>query len=63
MKTSQNLVSVEQFSNQDVMAYLKLAQAFKNGKTVQLSQPTFAMNLFLRIAPAHIQVLRWPNDD
>lgn len=32
MKTSQNLVSVEQFSNQDVMAYLKLAQAFKNGK-------------------------------
>ncbi|WP_436676712.1 aspartate carbamoyltransferase catalytic subunit [Lactiplantibacillus plantarum] len=46
MKTSQNLVSVEQFSNQDVMAYLKLAQAFKNGKTVQLSQPTFAMNLF-----------------
>ncbi|AYJ42685.1 aspartate carbamoyltransferase catalytic subunit [Lactiplantibacillus pentosus] len=46
MKTSQNLVSVEQFSNEDVMAYLKLAQAFKNGKTIELARPTFAMNLF-----------------
>jgi len=46
MKTSNNLVSVDQFNNQDVMAFIKLAQAFKNGKTVQLNQPFFAMNMF-----------------
>lgn len=41
-----NLVSVDQFSNQDVMALLKQAQAFQNGQTVELTRPVYAMNLF-----------------
>lgn len=41
-----NLVSLDQFSNQDVMALLKQAQAFQNGQTVELTRPVYAMNLF-----------------
>ncbi|WP_318765569.1 aspartate carbamoyltransferase catalytic subunit [Lactiplantibacillus carotarum] len=46
MQTSNYLVSVDQFNNEDVMDFIKLAQEFKAGKTVRLSRPSFAMNLF-----------------
>jgi len=46
MQTTNNLVSVDQFSNQDVLHFIQLAQAFKNGLTVTLKRPTYAMNLF-----------------
>ncbi|AVK63570.1 aspartate carbamoyltransferase [Lactobacillus sp. CBA3606] len=46
MQTTTNLVSVDQFSNTDVMTYIHLAQAFKRGLTVSLKQPVYAMNLF-----------------
>lgn len=46
MQTSNYLVSVDQFNNEDVMDFIKLAQAFKAGKTVRLKRPSFAMNLF-----------------
>lgn len=46
MQTSNYLVSVDQLDNQDVMAFIKLAQAYQRGKTVQLTRPSYAMNLF-----------------
>lgn len=46
MQTSNYLVSVDQYTNEDVMNTIKLAQEFKAGKTVRLSRPSYAMNLF-----------------
>lgn len=46
MQTSHDLVSVDQFNNEEVMAFIKLAQKFKAGKTIQLERPSYAMNLF-----------------
>ena len=46
MQPTNALVSVDQFSNQDVMGILHQAQAFQAGQTVTLKRPTFAMNLF-----------------
>ncbi|MGP4115592.1 aspartate carbamoyltransferase catalytic subunit [Levilactobacillus zymae] len=46
MVPANNIVSVDQFDNQDVMTLLQQAQAFQEGATVRLNRPTFAMNLF-----------------
>lgn len=46
MEKQNYLVSVDQFNNEDVMAMMQLAEAFKHGKRVQLKRQTFAMNLF-----------------
>ncbi|MFC6182305.1 aspartate carbamoyltransferase catalytic subunit [Lactiplantibacillus daowaiensis] len=46
MQATNYLVSVDQFNNQDVMHFIHLAQAFKQGLTVTLKRPAFAMNLF-----------------
>jgi len=46
MQAMTNIVSVDQFSNEDVMHFIHLAQAFKQGLTVKLKRQAFAMNLF-----------------
>ena len=46
MQSTNYLVSVDQFNNEDVMQFLHLAQAFKKGLTVTLNRPAFAMDLF-----------------
>ncbi|VDG18880.1 aspartate carbamoyltransferase catalytic subunit [Lactiplantibacillus mudanjiangensis] len=46
MQATNDLVSVDQLTNEDVTYFIRLAQAFKRGLTVTLNRPAFAMNLF-----------------
>lgn len=45
-RIQKNLVTVENMDEEDVMDLLHEAAAFKAGKTVQLTKPAYAMNLF-----------------
>lgn len=46
MSMSNNLVTVENMSEAEVLHKIKLAQAFKAGKKIKLTRPVYAMNLF-----------------
>lgn len=41
-----DLTTVESFSEEDVLHKIRLAEKFKNGKTIELTRPVYAMNLF-----------------
>jgi aspartate carbamoyltransferase catalytic subunit len=46
MMSMHDLTTVEDFNEADVLHKIHLAEEFKNGKTVQLTRPVYAMNLF-----------------
>ncbi|MFB9770376.1 aspartate carbamoyltransferase catalytic subunit [Lactiplantibacillus modestisalitolerans] len=46
MQKQNYIVSVDQLTNGDVLDFIRSAQAFKHGQTVQLARPCFAMNFF-----------------
>lgn len=41
-----DLTTVEDFNEEDVLHKIHLAEAFKDGKTIKLTRPVYAMNLF-----------------